>query len=172
MKMLVNRTILFLILSIWITPLGANSPGSGSGIGNDNGGPKQSWQDIYRNPNLKPDFPSYKVEKREIEYKNLCLIGERIRTKYKYVVHLNVTKIVYDFLYTDRVRFEERCLEFDGETCVSYDTVKVEIPLKQEIKVFERESNANGGQPVWELAFKKDFKLQACPDQVKFPKVY
>ncbi len=169
MRTLLTKVLLFLALTLMGTQLYAN-PKVGNGVGNDNGGPKQSWQDIYRNPNLKPEFPSHIVEEREIAYNHLCLVGERIRTKYKYVVRLNFTKIVYDYLYTDRIRFEERCLEWNGDTCVSYETVEIEIPLQQDIEVFKREPSSPTYNSQWSLAFEKTFELKECPDQAKFPK--
>lgn len=169
MRTLFIRLLFFSTLIFWMGA--AHATTLGSGIGNDNGGPKQSWQDIYRNPNLKPEFPNYMVEEREIPYKNLCLVGERIRTKYKYVVHLNFSKIVYDYLYTDRVRLVERCVEYDRETCVAYDIFRIEIPLKQTIEVFQKDPESSVFEPKWNLAFEKDYELKACPDQPKFPKI-
>lgn len=133
----------------------------GGGVGNDGGGPKQSWSEIYNNPNLLPQFPSYDVAGRQISYKNLCLYGERIRTKYKYVISQDsLFKIVYDYLIVDRVREETRCRREENRECVDWETLIFEIPLKKEVKVLEKKETPDGIK--WVESFEKDYELKEC----------
>lgn len=157
---------LFFVFSLCAS---AQSTTPGTGIGNDNGGPKQSWQDIYRNPNLRPQFPKYDIEGRQIGFNALCISGERIRSRYKYVVTINFTKFMYDYLYTDRVRFVEQCIRWDRGVCISHESVKVEIPLKQPIQVLKKNVDTEDNSIEWGRAFEKDFVLKECPEDPKFP---
>lgn len=153
--------VLFFFLSSLImaqTPIG--------GPGNDGGGPKQSWQDIYKNPNLNPDFPRHDIQGRLISYRHLCLMGERIRTKYKHVINptTDYSKLIFDYLVTDRVREIEVCREYNENICVNWESETIEIPLKENIKVYKRVASPSNGRTSWELAFEKDFELQECRD--------
>lgn len=153
--------ILFTLTSLLAqqTPVG--------GIGGSGGGPKQSWQDIYRNPNLSPKFPEFDVEGRMISYKNLCLLGDRIRTKYRYVINkpTDLSKFIFDYLVTDRVREEEACVEYEGTTCVQYEIKVIEIPLKEKIKVFKKEETDNPPGYQWVYDFEKEFELKECEEE-------
>lgn len=133
------------------------------GIGGDNGGPKQSWQDIYKNPNLKPIFPSHNIKGRDIRFNHLCLVGERVRTKYKQAItdYQDFSKITYDYLVVDRVREVEECASYtEGGICIEWRTFKVEIPLKSSIEV--KKKSSEGDSIVWEHAFDKEFELKDC----------
>ncbi|MCR9202958.1 MAG: hypothetical protein NXH75_00130, partial [Halobacteriovoraceae bacterium] len=125
-----KNLILFIsILFITLTSAWAQTPVGG--IGGDGGGPKQSWQDIYKNPNLNPKFPTYKIQGREISYHQLCLMGERVRTKYKYLVNEpnDLAKLIFDYLVTDRVFEVEVCVQSAHGRCTQYETQTIEIPL-------------------------------------------
>jgi len=131
------------------------------GVSGDGGGPKQSWGEIIKNPNLRPTFPTHDIEGRKIGYNHLCLMGERIRTKYKQIVSSSFeqgSKIVFDYLVTDRVREEEVCAEMSAEGCLEWETVTIKIPLESKIKVYKRVENST----KWEMAFEKMFDLPEC----------
>ena len=136
---------------------------SDGGVGGDGGGPKQSWSDIIKDPNLSPNFPRYDVEGRMISYNNLCLLGERIRTKYKHVVsNHREFKLIFDYLVTDRVRTETVCARESMHECVDWQTIIFEIPVHEEIEVLKKKESPAGY--YWEVSFKKDFELQECLD--------
>lgn len=133
----------------------------GGGVGNDGGGPKQSWSDIYKNPNLSPSFPRFNIEGRMIAYNNLCLLGERVRTKYKHVVKQDLEfKILFDYLITDRVRIETICRREEYNECIEWVEIVHEVPVHSEIEVKERRETPAGIE--WVTSFKKDFELQEC----------
>ncbi len=158
-KFLLLTTILFGFLSAG--NLAAQNTVIDSGVGGDGGGPKQSWSEIYKNPNLKPEFPHFDIEGRSISYNNLCLLGDRIRTKYKHVVKQDLEfKLYFDYLVTDRVRTESVCRREECGECISWEEVIFEIPVHSEIEVLERKENPGGFH--WEVSFKKDFELQEC----------
>ena len=158
------KKLIVLLFMLTSTLIMAQSPVGG--IGNDGGGPKQSWQDIYKNPNLSPSFPRFDVQGRMISYRHLCLMGERIRTKYKHVINPtnDYSKIVFDYLVTDRIREVEVCREYRENICVEWGVERIEIPLKESIKVYKRVEAPNTSRTSWELAFEKDFELQECRD--------
>lgn len=153
-------TVLILIFSSTLlaqTPIG--------GIGGDGGGPKQSWQDIYANPNLSPKFPTFDIEGRQISFKHLCLMGERVRTKYKHVINspTDYSKLIFDYLTTDRVREVRVCKEYGKDGCIQWEIKTIEIPLESSIKVYKRVKKPRMHGPVqWTFAFEKDFKLKEC----------
>ncbi len=161
LKVFITLITLFLSSSLLAqTPIGG-------GAGGDGGGPKQSWQDIYRNPNLSPRFPTYDIQGRSISYRHLCLVGERVRTKYKHVINPldDYSKLIFDYLITDRVREERVCVEFFRETCIEWDVKTIEIPEMDTIKVYKRIKNERNQGPIdWEFAFEKDFELKECRD--------
>lgn len=162
MKILITLLSLFLCSSLLAqTPIGG-------GAGGDGGGPKQSWQDIYRNPNLSPQFPTFEVQERKISYKNLCLMGERVRTKYKHVINplTDYSKLVFDYLVTDRVREVRVCVESDEDgACAEWGNKVIEIPLKSTIKVYKKVKETRMRGPVqWTFAFEKEFELKECND--------
>lgn len=134
----------------------------GNGVGGDGGGPKQSWSDIYKNPNLKPNFPHYEVEGRMISYNNLCILGERIRTKYKHVVKGDsLFKLDFEYLITDRVRTRNVCQREEHETCVAWEQEIYEIPTRIEIPVLHQIEDSPATQH-WAVFFKKGYELQDC----------
>lgn len=133
----------------------------GGGISGDGGGPKQSWGEIIKNPNLRPSFPAHDIQGRKIKFNHLCTVGERIRTKYKQIVRNSFqqrTKIVFDYLIVDRVRQEEVCVEMQGKVCLVWETKDIEIPVEEKIEVYKRIENS----VEWELAFEKMFELPEC----------
>ncbi len=131
------------------------------GVGGDGGGPKQSWSDIYKNPNLKPSFPQFDIEGRMLGYNNLCLVGERVRSKYKHVVKQDLEfKLDFDYLYTDRVTTETVCQRECRDECIDWVVIVHEIPVHREIEVLERKETPSGYE--WVVSFKKDFELQEC----------
>ena len=158
-----NKVLSLILLALILTSPKIFSQDSSSGIGGDGGGPKQSWQDIYKNPNLRPEFPTFLIEGRKVNLNNLCLIGERVRTKYKYLINSPqmTLKLIYDFLETDRVFESEICTKYENQVCSRYEYTKVEIPLKAEIKVLKKVS-AEGEQDLWSFSFTKSFELQFC----------
>jgi hypothetical protein len=158
MKKLITIFFIFICSSILAqTPVG--------GIGNDGGGPKQSWQDIYKNPNLNPTFPMFNIQGRTISYRHLCTMGERIRTKYKHVVNpaTDYTKLVFDYLTTDRVWEVQQCAEYYENICVEWEVVTMEIPLEENIKVYKKVESTDPDNQ-WEMSFEKTFKLQKCEE--------
>jgi len=158
-KFLSIISILFCFLGAANVAAQAQVPGSG--VGGDGGGPKQSWSDIYKNPNLRPNFPQYDIEGRMIHYNNLCLLGERVRTKYKHVVKEDsLFKLDFDYLITDRVRTKTVCKREEHGTCIDWEQVTYEIPIHAEIPVLQIKDTPSGHQ--WIVTFKKDFELQEC----------
>jgi len=154
-------SILFCFIILNVGNVVAQSQRVGSGIGGDGGGPKQSWSDIYKNPNLKPNFPQYDIEKRMISYNNLCLLGERIRTKYKHVIKGDsLFKLDFEYLVTDRIRTETVCRTEVHETCVAWEQETYEIPTHIEVPVLKIKDTPAGHQ--WVESFKKEFQLQEC----------
>jgi len=155
-------THFFIMLFALITSAHAQTRVVG-GIGGDNGGPKQSWQDIYKNPNLKPIFPTHNIKGRDIRFNHLCLVGERVRTKYKQAItnEKDFSKITYDYLTVDRVREIEECANYayDG-ICIEWRNFTIEIPLHSSIEVKKKISE--GDTTVWEHAFDKEFELKGC----------
>jgi hypothetical protein len=162
MKVLITLLSLFLACSLMAqTPIGG-------GAGGDGGGPKQSWQDIYRNPNLSPKFPTYDVQGRPISYHHLCLMGERVRTKYKHVINslTDYSKLVFDYLVTDRVREIRVCRDFYQDRCIEWNISTIEIPLKNTITVYKKVKDTQIRGPIqWTFAFEKDFELNECSDE-------
>lgn len=159
-----NLLLVFSFLFLTLTSAWAQTPVGG--IGGDGGGPKQSWQDIYKNPNLNPKFPTYFIQGRSISFNHLCLMGERVRTKYKYLVNkpTDLTKLIFDYLITDRVYEVEVCVQSVHGRCVQYENQTIEIPLKDTIKVMKKVEDSKPPGFIWEHAFEKDFELQECKD--------
>jgi hypothetical protein len=129
-----------------------------TGIGGSSGGPKQSWGDIFTNPDLIPEFPRVVIQGQSIRYHRLCLIGKRIRTKYKRPIFNSMEGPLYEYLYTDRYREEMQCLQVFAGRCLHWADVAYEIPLMAPIAVYK---NTQDGHPL-ALAFVKKFELQAC----------
>ncbi|MCF8059516.1 MAG: hypothetical protein K9K67_09485 [Bacteriovoracaceae bacterium] len=159
------KKIITILFTIFCASLLAQAPVGG--IGNDGGGPKQSWQDIYKNPNLNPTFPMYDIQGRNISYRHLCLMGERVRTKYKHVVNptTDYTKLIFDYLVTDRVREEQYCAEYLDFICIQWEIKTIEIPLKDIIKVYKKTEPVDPNQESqWEMSFEKTYELQECEE--------
>lgn len=159
------KKVTILILALFSAMVMAQSTPVG-GIGNDGGGPKQSWQDIYKNPNLNPTFPKFDIQGRMVSYRFLCLMGERVRTKYKHVINptTDYSKIIFDYLVTERVREVDVCRQYRENVCTEWGVEVIEIPLKEKIKVYKRVEDPNTSRTSWELAFEKNFELQECRD--------
>ena len=129
------------------------------GVGGESGGSKQSWSDIMKNPNLRPQFPYYQIEEKSIRFDHLCLVGERIRSKYKQPIFKpGSTYYIYDYLFSERITLREECSVFDGMECREYTEVPYEIPLKDKIQVYKRQAPSY----TWEPAFQKEFELIEC----------
>lgn len=162
MNVFVNLLTFACLLLSW------TSFGQAGGIGADGGGPKQSWQDIYDNPNLQPRFPDFMVEDREVSYKHLCLIegGEFVRTKYKYVIspeYDTSKEILFDYLETPRIKEIAVCSEWEDQKCISWENELFEIPLEAAIKVYLKKKDHSGDYDSdWEFAFEKPYPLDQC----------
>lgn len=136
-----------------------------NGTGGSFGGSRLSWDEIGHNPNLKPMFEKFKIEGHNISYEDLCLMGERVRTKkrklvadaYKFPPGVAVPTLSLDYLVQDRSYTETRCKETHFFTCSEWAEEEVEIPTKMEIRVMKKVSRNN-----WEEEFKKVYQLPRC----------
>lgn len=137
------------------------------GVGGDGGGPKLSWSEIDKDPNLDPQFPLYQIKGRKISYRDLCLFGERIRTKEKWPMEKNTQEeMTLDYLLIDRNFEEEICQERDDKgVCIRSEIISQEIPLTETILILKRRENSH--QITWEESFEKDFHLKDCKEETK-----
>lgn len=133
----------------------------GTGVGGDSGGTKYSWNDILSSSNMNAKFPKFFIENHEFSYDQLCLMGDRIRTKQKVkkpTGHHHPDKIG-TYLSTERSYEREVCVRRVMSVCEEYKTEVVEIPLKLEVDIMKL---AQDSTESWEFAFKKEFELPIC----------
>jgi hypothetical protein len=124
------------------------------GIGGDTGGPKQSWQDIRDNPDLKPAFPPVVIEDQMINYNFLCLHDGIVRSQYKVKLTDKATGDTYfKYLYEDRT----------SDDVISGQCHLEEIPRKLPIYIYARtEDNSKYKNVPREVLFIKTFSLKEC----------
>lgn len=151
-------TLLFaLLLPAYVFSRGGSNLLNADLIGGDSGGPKQSWEEIFENPKLKPHFPAVVIQGHLIDYNFLCVDTEYnvVRTKYQVKISLDekTDSSTFDFLF--EVPVEEHYVCSDNRKKCFYET----IPLAQRIYVYKFVARNSGAK---EVLFKKDYKLPNC----------
>ena len=125
------------------------------GVGNISGGPKQSWQDIMTNPQIKPAFPPIVMGDQMIGYNILCIHNDIVRTKYKIKV---VDKV------TDTISFQYLYEEY-GAVPNSGHCHTSTIPRQLPIYVYNTENQNNGIEQAKEVLFVKNYTLPYCKEE-------
>lgn len=141
----------------------SDEPKPGTGVGGDSGGTKYTWNQIADAANMAAKFPKFLIEGIEVSYDQLCVMGERIRTKKKYPNpkpgNGDGPDKIGTYLSSERSYQQEVCVKRVYEACVEYETRTVEIPLKMEIEVMMLSEDSTES---WEFGFKKEYKLPIC----------
>lgn len=157
---------LFIALSLCFSMISFAQTGDsdvkpGTGVGGDSGGTKYSWSDIISSTNMTPKFPKFFIEDHEVSYDQLCLMGDRIRTKQKVRLPDNdgAPDKIGTYLSTERSYEREVCVRRVMGACAEYEVQVVEIPLKFKVEVMKLSEETTVS---WEFAFKKEFELPIC----------
>ena len=136
-----------------------------NGTGGTYGGNNLTWEQIASNPSLKPVFQRFEIEGRKIPYDQLCLMGERVRTKSKRIVTnslkilvgISVPTIEMDYLVQDRSYQSTTCAHSNLFSCDEWVEEEVRIPSQMDIPVMEREAKNS-----WKSSFNKKYSLPKC----------
>ncbi|MCP4911517.1 MAG: hypothetical protein GY909_00245 [Oligoflexia bacterium] len=108
---------------------------------------------------MSAKFPKYLIEGIEVTYDQLCVMGERIRTKKKYPNRGGTPDKIGTYLSSERSYDQEVCVRMEDDVCVEYETRTVEIPLKMDIEVMMLSEDSTES---WKFGFKKEYKLPIC----------
>lgn len=118
------------------------------GIGGDTGGPKQTWQDIMKDPKVRPAFPLISIEDHMVSYNFLCIENDVVRTRYKVKVTSDFTdEVLFKYLYEDNSSSA-------GNQCM-------ETGLPRELPIYVYRVNSNPRQR--EVLYIKSYALPDCP---------
>lgn len=148
-----------LVTALWLSLFVTFAAYATCGIGGSSGGSKATWDEILSCPQLMVNFPSVDIEGRQMSYNEICLDGEKIRSKQKVPHEFDKKLTWFDYVFVDRVHEVVECVYWDGDICIEERVVTIVIPLKSEIEIYRQ---AQDGK--WILFFTKDYELPICTE--------
>ena len=117
-------------------------------------------------PELKVTFPEFTIQDRNFRIDQLCLTGERVRSKMK--VEFEREKYIekkwtwFEYVFVNRVNEVEVCDLWENGECRETHIERFEvIPEKAAIDVYRQVEYSD----EWELYFTKEYKLPKCLDK-------